>query len=125
MKSDNRSNAPTYVCAVGFFGGARSQYGITREECDEYAIHSQTLWSSGHAAGAFKEEMAPIDVKTKKGPKVSLGVFNRDDLPGPLSRSSRHRILRSVLRSLQALSMLLRMQIDSFQRQFTLHASKG
>lgn len=48
------------------------QYGITREACDEYAIGSQTRWSSAHAAGVFNEEMAPIDVKTRKGPKVRV-----------------------------------------------------
>lgn len=50
----------------------RRQYDIIREACDEYAISSQTRWSSAHAAGAFNEEMAPIEVKTKKGPKVRL-----------------------------------------------------
>lgn len=46
------------------------QYGITRKECDEYAVRSQKLWGAGHAGGALSEEIAPVEVKTKKGPKV-------------------------------------------------------
>ncbi|CAM9349772.1 unnamed protein product, partial [Hapterophycus canaliculatus] len=57
------------------------KYGITREECDEYAMSSQKLWSSGHANGAFAEEMAPIEVKTKKGPKM----VDTDEHPRPVS----------------------------------------
>ncbi|CAM9768050.1 unnamed protein product [Scytosiphon promiscuus] len=57
------------------------KYGITREECDQYAISSQKLWSSGHADGAFAEEMAPIEVKTKKGPKT----VDTDEHPRPVS----------------------------------------
>ncbi|CAM9455232.1 unnamed protein product [Pylaiella littoralis] len=57
------------------------KYDITREECDVYAINSQTLWSAGHGDGAFTEEMAPIDVKTKKGPKV----MDVDEHPRPVS----------------------------------------
>eukprot|EP00752_Nemacystus_decipiens_P011320 g10060.t1 len=57
------------------------KYGITREECDEYAISSQTRWSSGHSAGAFIEETAPIEVKTKKGPKV----VDADEHPRPVA----------------------------------------
>lgn len=34
------------------------------------------LWASGHASGAFTEEMAPVEVKTKKGPKVLYAPFD-------------------------------------------------
>ncbi|CAM9177904.1 unnamed protein product, partial [Choristocarpus tenellus] len=47
-----------------------AQYGVTREECDKYAVRSQMLWASGHACGAFTQETAPVEIKTKKGPKV-------------------------------------------------------
>ncbi|CAM9365713.1 unnamed protein product [Ectocarpus sp. 12 AP-2014] len=57
------------------------KYGITREQCEEYSVLSQTRWSSGNANGAFTEEMAPIEVKTKKGPKV----MDTDEHPRPSS----------------------------------------
>lgn len=64
------------------------QYSITREECDEYAARSQMLWGAGHASGAFAEEMASVEVKTKKGPKVSwLGIFRRFFQDIPFSRT--------------------------------------
>ena len=60
------SSHRTPVCCWPLF-----QYGITRKECDEYALRSQKLWGTGHADGAFAKEIAPVEVKTKKGPKVS------------------------------------------------------
>ncbi|CAN0054999.1 unnamed protein product [Ectocarpus sp. 12 AP-2014] len=57
------------------------KYGITREQCEEYSVLSQTRWSSGNANGAFTEEMASIEVKTKKGPKV----MDTDEHPRPSS----------------------------------------
>ncbi|GKY97055.1 hypothetical protein MPSEU_000664100 [Mayamaea pseudoterrestris] len=55
------------------------QYGITREECDEYAIRSQRLWAEAHEAGVFDSEMAPVTIKTKKGESV----VDTDEHPRP------------------------------------------
>jgi acetyl-CoA acyltransferase 2 len=41
------------------------QYGISREECDAYAIRSQTLWKQAHAAGVFDAEMAAVETNVK------------------------------------------------------------
>lgn len=60
---------------LSFASFAFWQYGVTREECDEYAMRSQMLWGLGQSNGAFTEEMAPIEVKTKKGPKVCPSPF--------------------------------------------------
>ncbi|EDL09514.1 acetyl-Coenzyme A acyltransferase 2 (mitochondrial 3-oxoacyl-Coenzyme A thiolase), isoform CRA_d [Mus musculus] len=35
--------------------------------CDRYALQSQQRWKAANEAGYFNEEMAPIEVKTKKG----------------------------------------------------------
>lgn len=57
------------------------QYAITRQECDEYAQRSQMLWAAGHASGAFVNETVPVEVKTKKGPKVHYGVIAPTSIP--------------------------------------------
>jgi acetyl-CoA acyltransferase 2 len=43
------------------------QHKISREECDRYALQSQQRWKAANDAGYFNEEMAPIEVKTRKG----------------------------------------------------------
>jgi acetyl-CoA acyltransferase 2 len=47
------------------------QYDISKEECDAYAFRSQQAWKSAHEAGRFAAEMAPMEIKGKKG-KVSV-----------------------------------------------------
>lgn len=55
------------------------KYGITREQCDEYALHSQTRWAEAQKAGAFKDEIVPVEVKVKK----DTVVFDTDEHPRP------------------------------------------
>jgi acetyl-CoA C-acetyltransferase/acetyl-CoA acyltransferase 2 len=45
-----------------------AKYGITREQCDEYALRSQKTWAAAQEGGRFKEEIAPLEIATKKGP---------------------------------------------------------
>ncbi|KAM6475068.1 3-ketoacyl-CoA thiolase, mitochondrial isoform 2-T2 [Liasis olivaceus] len=56
-----------------------AKYNITREECDRYALKTQQRWKAAHEAGHFKAEMAPIEVKVKKG-KQSM---EQDEHPRP------------------------------------------
>ncbi|XP_037661988.1 3-ketoacyl-CoA thiolase, mitochondrial [Choloepus didactylus] len=44
-----------------------AKHKISREECDKYALQSQQRWKAANDAGYFNNEMAPIEVKTKKG----------------------------------------------------------
>ena len=55
------------------------KYGIDREACDEYALTSQQRWAAANEAGRFKDEIAPIEVKQKKG-TISFEV---DEHPRP------------------------------------------
>jgi acetyl-CoA acyltransferase 2 len=57
------------------------QYKITRQECDEYALRSQKAWAAANEAGRFKDEIVPLEIKTKKGP-VQFAV---DEHPRPQS----------------------------------------
>jgi acetyl-CoA acyltransferase 2 len=47
-----------------------AKYGISRHDCDEFAIRSQQLWAAAKAAGVFDLEMANVSVEGKKGTVV-------------------------------------------------------
>lgn len=57
------------------------QYQISRAECDAYGLRSQQAWAAAQEAGRFKEEIAPLELKSKKG-VVSFAV---DEHPRPQS----------------------------------------
>ena len=46
------------------------QWQITREEQDEFATHSQNKAEAAKKGGKFKDEIAPVTVKTRKGETV-------------------------------------------------------
>jgi acetyl-CoA C-acetyltransferase len=46
------------------------QWQITREEQDKFATHSQNKAEAAKKAGKFKDEIAPVTVKTRKGATV-------------------------------------------------------
>lgn len=56
-----------------------AKYEISREACDQFAALSHANWKAGVDAGAFKEEIVPIEVKTRKG-KVMMDL---DEHPKP------------------------------------------
>jgi acetyl-CoA acyltransferase 2 len=43
------------------------KYGITREQCDAYGLRSQQTWAAAQDAGRFTAELAPVEIKTRKG----------------------------------------------------------
>jgi acetyl-CoA acyltransferase 2 len=57
------------------------RYGITREDCDAYALESQRRWAAANERGTFVNEIAPIELTTKKGPVT----FCVDEHPRPQS----------------------------------------
>ena len=50
------------------------QYGITREESDEYALDSQKKAEAAIAAGRFKDEIVPAPGRDAKGKPAELGA---------------------------------------------------
>ena len=46
------------------------QYQVTREEQDTFAVRSQNLAEAARAAGRFKDEIAPVTIKGRKGDTV-------------------------------------------------------
>lgn len=53
------------------------KFGVTREDQDEVAARSQARAIAAIKSGAFKEEIVPVTIKTKKGEKV----FDTDEFP--------------------------------------------
>lgn len=58
-----------------------TQYGISRKECDEFALASQQRWAAANQAGHFAAELSPIELASKKGPTQ----FTTDEHPRPQS----------------------------------------
>lgn len=55
------------------------KYNFTRKECDAYAVLSQQRWGAAQKAGHFSHEIAPIELKSKKGAEM----FAVDDATRP------------------------------------------
>lgn len=53
------------------------RYGITREECDALAVMSHSRACKAIDEGKFKEEIVPVEIKTKKG----VSVVDTDEHP--------------------------------------------
>lgn len=54
-----------------------TEYGITRQECDDFALLSQNRWTQANANGHFKDEITPIEIKGRKG----MESFATDEHP--------------------------------------------
>lgn len=73
--TDSHAGCPMGVTAENL----ANKYNISRKECDEFAIRSQTLWAKAQQEGVFDLEMAPCHVDTKHGTKV----IDKDEHPKP------------------------------------------
>lgn len=54
------------------------QWGITREELDEFAVTSQNRAEAAIKAGKFKDEIVPVEIPQRKGDPV---IFATDEFP--------------------------------------------
>jgi acetyl-CoA acyltransferase 2 len=55
-------------CAMGITAeNLAEQYGITREQADEYALRSQQAWVAAKDAGRFDAEIAAVTVEGRRG----------------------------------------------------------
>ncbi len=54
------------------------QYGLTRQELDEYAYHSHRKAVEAIEAGRFKAEIVPVELPQRKGPPL---LFDTDECP--------------------------------------------
>ncbi|HEY1697201.1 MAG TPA: acetyl-CoA C-acetyltransferase [Polyangiaceae bacterium] len=75
--TDSYCNTPMAVTAENL----AQKYGISRQQCDEFALASQQRWAAANEAGRFKNEIVAIELTTRKGP-VSFAI---DEHPRPQS----------------------------------------
>lgn len=88
--TDAYANTPMGVTAENL----AEQYGISRSDCDDFALRSQKLWASAHAAGVFQAELAPVTIASKKGETV----IDTDEHPRPESTIEKLAKLRPVFK---------------------------
>lgn len=58
------------------------EYGISREEQDQWALGSQQKWVAADKAGKFNDELVPVEVPQRKGDPL---IFDKDEFPKPNS----------------------------------------
>ncbi len=73
--TDSYCNTPMAVTAENL----AQKYGISRADCDAYALSSQQRWASANEKGLFKDEIAPIEIQQKK----ATIQFATDEHPRP------------------------------------------
>ena len=56
-----------------------NEWGLTREELDEFAFNSQQKCKAAIESGAFKDEIVPVEVKKRK----ETVIFDTDEGPRP------------------------------------------
>lgn len=72
--TDSYGNTPMAVTAENL----AKKYGVSREECDEFALASQTRALESQSSGYFAQE---IVAATVPGPKGSTAVVDKDEGP--------------------------------------------
>ena len=82
MMLDGLEDAYEEGRSMGTFGeDCADKYGFTREKQDAFAMASVERAQAAIAAGAFKEEIAPVTVKDRKGERV----IDTDEGPGKIN----------------------------------------
>jgi len=56
------------------------EWGLTREELDQFAAVSQNRAEAAIKAGKFKDEIVPVEIPQKKGDPI---IFDTDEFPKP------------------------------------------
>jgi len=73
--TDSYCNTPMAVTAENL----AEKYEISREDSDAFGVRSQQKWAAAQENGFFADEIAPVEVKTRKGPKT----VDTDEHPRP------------------------------------------
>ncbi len=70
------------------------KYNITREQCDQYAIRSQTRFKAALDKDYFSQELTPVTVTTRKGEVVVA----KDEHPKPDSTLEKLSALKAIFK---------------------------
>jgi acetyl-CoA C-acetyltransferase/acetyl-CoA acyltransferase 2 len=73
--TDSYCNTPMAITAENL----ATKYGISRQDCDAYALSSQQRWAAANEKGFFKDEIAPLEIASKK----QTIQFQVDEHPRP------------------------------------------
>ena len=73
--TDSYINTPMAVTAENL----AIKYGISRKDCDDFALSSQQRWAAANEKGYFKNEIVPVEIPSKKG-TITFAV---DEHPRP------------------------------------------
>ncbi|MBX3203143.1 MAG: acetyl-CoA C-acetyltransferase [Labilithrix sp.] len=60
--TDSYVNTPMAVTAENL----ATKYGLSRADCDAYALTSQQRWAAANEKGVFKDEIAPLEIQQRK-----------------------------------------------------------
>ena len=71
--TDSHAGCPMGVTAENL----AADYSIDRVESDSFAVQSQERWAAANQAGVFADEIAPIELKSRKG----VVSFDTDEHP--------------------------------------------
>ncbi|MCA9581806.1 MAG: acetyl-CoA C-acyltransferase [Myxococcales bacterium] len=71
-----------------------SKYNVSREEADAFALESQRRWKAADDAGAFKDEIAPIEVTVRR----KAVMMEKDEHPRPDTTADALAKLRPVFK---------------------------
>lgn len=71
-----------------------SEEGVTREECDQWALGSHQKAIAAIDKGVFKDEIVPVVIPQKKGDPI---VFDTDETPRRSTTIEQLRKLKSIL----------------------------
>ena len=69
------------------------EYGISRADQDAFAERSQARWARAQQAGAFQDEICPVEIPQRKGPALRL---DRDEHPRPDTSLEKLALLQGI-----------------------------
>jgi len=70
------------------------EYDISKADCDAYAHRSQQTWAAANAAGKFDDEIAPVELKTRRG----TVEFKTDEHPRPETTVEQIQGLKAIFK---------------------------
>lgn len=76
ITDEDHGNTPMGITAEN----VAAKFGITREECDAFAIRSQQNFKKGEDKGIYSNHIAPIAIPQKKGDPI---MMVKDEIPRP------------------------------------------
>ncbi|MEM9851050.1 MAG: 3-oxoadipyl-CoA thiolase [Pseudomonadota bacterium] len=70
-----------------------ADWGVARADQDAFAARSQDRWVAADAAGAFADELVPVQVPQRRGAPI---IFDRDEHPRPGTSAHKLAGLRAI-----------------------------